>query len=184
MAGGRLYAAFRTGEPGLLETAAGGAVQYQFKRGGAIDLMMATDRGIDRRGNEPGPGDLRLLVTRVEGRPRAVLFRARVPGASTLEQVVYQSPIGKQTFDQVLDVSTDVVMGSHEGDYEISIPLDRLGLVPEKGREILGDLGILRGRSGQTVQRIYWNNGDTLLVSDLPSEARLQPARWGVWRFQ
>ena len=41
--------------------------------------------------------------------------------------------------------------------------------------ESLGDLGVPRGQSGQTVQRIYWNNLDTLLVSDLPSEARLQP---------
>lgn len=184
VAGDRLYAAFRTGEPGLLETAAGGDVRYQFKHGGALDLMIGSDRGIERRGNVPAPGDTRLLVTRVEGRPRAVLYRPLAAGAPASEQVVYQSPIGKQSFDQVLDVSDAIALGGRGGDYEFSIPLERIGLKPEKGREILGDLGILRGQGGQTVQRIYWNNFDTLLVSDLPSEARLQPGRWGVWRFE
>ena len=158
-------------------------MQYQFKRGGALDVMIAANRDIHRRDNDPGPGDLRLLVTRVEGRP-ARSSSARVPGASPSEQVVYQSPIGKQTFDQVLDVSAEVYLADQEGNCEFSFPLSRLGLEPDKGREIVGDLGILRGQGGQTVQRTYWNNLDTLLVSDLPSEARLQPARWGIWKFE
>ncbi len=183
VAGDRLYAAFRTGEPGLLDSATGGDVRYQFKHGGALDLMIATNHNRDRRHNEAEPGDQRLLITRVEGHPRAVLFRPRFAAASPAEQVVYQSPIGNQKFDQVRDLSTAVALAAHEGDYEVGFPLDQIGLVPEKGREILGDIGILRGQSGQTVQRIYWNNLDTLLVSDLPSEARLQPGRWGVWKF-
>jgi hypothetical protein len=28
------------------------------------------------------------------------------------------------------------------------------------------------------------DNLDTLLVSGLPGKARLQPGRWGIWRFQ
>ncbi len=146
--------------------------------------MIGSQRGADSRRTEPGPGDLRLLVTRIDGQPRAVIYRPRVSGVAASDQVVYQSPIGTQTFDQVLDVSQAVTLGSRDGDFELSVPLDRLGLDVQKGQEILGDLGILRGQGGQTVQRIYWNNRDSLLVSDLPGEARLQPRRWGVWRFE
>jgi hypothetical protein len=184
VAGNRLYAAFRTSDPGLLDTAAGGDVKYQFKRGGALDLMIAADRDVDGRRKSPGPGDLRLLFTRIEGRPRAVLFRARVAGGHAGEPVTYQSPIGTQIFDEVLDVSAVIALACRGGNFEVSIPLDRIGLEPRKGQEILGDLGILRGQGGQTVQRIYWNNLDTQLVSDLPDEARLQPGRWGIWRFE
>src|SRR5262249_47040582 len=64
VSGGRLVAAFRTGEPGLLDTADGGDVRYQFKRGGALDLMIGTDPRAAERRPSPVPGDLRLLVTR------------------------------------------------------------------------------------------------------------------------
>jgi hypothetical protein len=30
---------------------------------------------------------------------------------------------------------------------------------------------------------VYWNNKGAQIVSDLPSEARLEPVNWGVWRF-
>lgn len=69
-------------------------------------------------------------------------------------------------------------------DRESLVPLGVLGLRPEKDVEILGDLGILRGDGAQTTRRIYWNNLDTGLVSDLPSEARLRPSNWGIWRFR
>jgi hypothetical protein len=32
-----------------------------------------------------------------------------------------------------------------------------------------------------TTQRLYWNNLDTSIRSDVPSGARLQPANRGTW---
>jgi hypothetical protein len=84
----------------------------------------------------------------------------------------------------VTDISGSVALADHDGDFEFSVAVGVLGLRPEKGIEILGDLGILRGDGIQTTRRIYWNNLDTGLVSDLPSEARLCPTNWGVWRFR
>ena len=44
-------------------------------------------------------------------------------------------------------------------------------------------MGILRGNGRQTLQRVYWNNKATAIVTDVPSEAELTPALWGVWKF-
>jgi hypothetical protein len=183
VAGDRLYVAFRTGDPKAL-TNGGKDYRYDFKTGGAIDLMLGTDPGADRNRREPARGDLRLLVAQVGDRTRAVLFRAVAPDAPKGRDVLYQSPIGRVHFDEVADISGSVVLAGHDGDFEFSVPLGVLGLRPEKGAEILGDLGILRGDGAQTTRRIYWNNLDTGLVSDLPSEARLRPTNWGVWRFR
>jgi hypothetical protein len=183
VAGGRLYAAFRTGDPDLL-TNGGKDDRYLFKTGGALDLMLGADPGADRHRREPGRGDLRLLVAQVGGRTRAVLFRAVAPDGPKGRDLLYQSPIGRVHFDEVSDISGSVALAGHDGDFEFSVPLEVLGLRPEKGVEILGDLGILRGDGVQTTRRIYWNNLDTGLVSDLPSEARLRPTNWGVWRFR
>jgi hypothetical protein len=34
------------------------------------------------------------------------------------------------------------------------------------------------------MQRVYWSNPDTTLISDLPAEARLSPGAWGLWKFR
>jgi len=44
--------------------------------------------------------------------------------------------------------------------------------------------GVLRGNGVRTTRRVYWNNLSTTIASDIPSEARFQPANWGLWRFQ
>lgn len=183
VAGNRLYAAFRAGDPEA-PTNGGRDYRYFFKSGGALDLMLGTDPKADRHRREPVRGDLRLLVAQVGSRTRAVLFRAVAPDAPKSRNVLYQSPIGRVRFDEVADISGSVALAGHDGDFEFSVPLEVLGLRPEKGVEILGDLGILRGDGAQTTRRIYWNNLDTGLVSDLPSEARLRPSNWGIWRFQ
>jgi hypothetical protein len=69
------------------------------------------------------------------------------------------------------------------GDFELSVPLETLGMAPRKGMEVLGDVSLLRGDHRQTIERIYWNNLDTLLVSDLFSEAAIRPDHWGLSRF-
>jgi hypothetical protein len=68
--------------------------------------------------------------------------------------------------------------------YEFSIPLDVLGLTPAPGKSIRADVGVLRGNGFQTLQRAYWSNKATGLVSDLPSEAELTPRLWGMWKFE
>lgn len=90
--------------------------------------------------------------------------------------------MGRASFDEVADVSTKVTLRQSGGSFEASLPLELLHLAPALNKKVLGDIGVLRG-AGQTVRRSYWNNRNTAIVSDVPSEARLQPANWGLLVF-
>ena len=182
VAGERLYAAFRTGSPDLLENT-GEAWKTLFKTGGALDLKIGTDPEADPQRDDPVPGDLRLLVTRVDGETKAVLYRPAVTGADPAERVPFSSPWRTVTFDLVEDVSSKVELAGAGGNYELSVPLAVLGLEPQAGMTISGDVGILRGSGGLTIHRLYWHNKATGVISDVPGEAMLRPELWGRWRF-
>lgn len=171
VSGDRLYAAFRTGDRELLRNS-GDSSLAPFKTGGALDLMLGTVEG-----------GLRLLVTQVKGNTMAVFYRPRVPGTKG-EPVAFSSPWRTVKFDRVENVSRQVVLArDDQGNYELSVPLALLELNPAPGLTIKGDLGILRGNGFQTLQRVYWSNKATAIVSDVPSEAELTPQLWGTWRF-
>jgi hypothetical protein len=172
-----LYAAFRTEDPHLLDNASRD-FPYVFKSGGALDLMLGPSAPAQRNRSGPLAGDLRLVVTRTQGKTTAVLFRAVAPDAPKTDAVVFESPVDRATFDQVRLVSGQVRLSQHGGNYEIAVPLKLLGFQPVVGQEILADIGLLRGKEGRTMQRVYWSNKNTVLVSDLPSEARAVRNHW------
>jgi hypothetical protein len=177
-----LYAFWGTGDPHLLESGAGD-YRFAFKYGGALDLMIGANPRAPINRSSPVAGDLRLLVTRVNGQLRAVLYRPVAPGASG-NSVEYSSPVGHIAFDDVTDISNQVTLAQDGGNYEISVPLSVLGLAPKSQLKISGDIGLLRGNGTQTTQRVYWSNSDTSIVSDIPSEAALKPSNWGVLQFK
>jgi len=176
VAGDRLYAAFRTGDDKLLLNS-GEVPNAPFKTGGALDLMLSTSPEADPKRTTPVVGDLRLLVTLVKGQPKAVLYRAVVPG--TKEPVPFSSPWRTITLDRADDVSAQVQLAGAGGNYELSIPLATLGLKPTAGQSLQGDVGILRGNGTETTARVYWSNKATGITSDVPSEAMLTPLLWG-----
>jgi hypothetical protein len=180
VAGDRLYAAFRTGDSNLLRNT-GEMSHALFKTGGALDLMIGADPKADVNRQKPVVGDQRLLVTQVNGKTVAQLYRAVVPG--TKDPVPFSSPWRTITLDRVDDVSADVELAGHDGNYELSIPLATLGLLPQPRAGIKGDLGILRGNGFQTLQRVYWANKASGITADVPSEAELTPRLWGRWEF-
>lgn len=182
VAGDRLYAAWRTGNDKLLENS-GDMPVAPFKTGGALDLMLGVDPKAPADRRAPAPGDLRLLVTIVQGEPRAVLYRAVVPGTRDADKVPFSSPWRTVTFDKVEDVSGRVRFAAKDGDYEVSVPLSELGLKPAPELTVKGDIGILRGNGTETTARIYWHNKATGIVSDVPAEAMLTPALWGEFKF-
>ena len=174
ISGDRLYAAFRTDDANLLRNRPE-ALQNLFKSGGALDLML---------GNVAG--GQRLLVTKIGDKTVAVLYRPRDASAKG-EAVKFTSMLGinKTTvIELVQDVSDQVALASDGGNFEYSIPLSVLLLKPQNGQTIQGDIGILRGNGFQTLQRVYWRNKATGLVSDLASEAELTPQLWGAMEFK
>ncbi|MFP4058213.1 MAG: hypothetical protein ACLF0G_15205 [Candidatus Brocadiia bacterium] len=179
---GRLYAAFRTADPRLLDNAAEDW-HTLFKTGGALDLQLATDPAAEPQRKRPARGDLRLLAARVEGKTTAVLYRPVAPQAPDEEAVPFSSPWRTVTFDRVEQVSAQVTLAGEGGNYELSVPLATLGLEPQPGRIVRGDIGILRGEGGVTIQRLTWSNKATGIISDVPGEAMLHPHLWGRIRF-
>ena len=184
VSGDHLYAAYRTGDPTLLRNS-GEMALAPFKTGGALDLMIGTDPASAPSRKQAVSGDLRLIVTIVNGRTKALLYRAVAAGAHIAAKVPFSSPWRTITFDKVDDVSKDVTLAAGaNGEFEIGVPLSVLGLKPAYGQSIKGDIGILRGNGSQTLSRVYWNNKATAIVSDVPSEAELTPNLWGTWKFE
>ena len=173
VSGERLFAAWKTGNDRAVENS-GETWRNLFKTGGGLDLML-----------DAVPGGERLLIGRVKEKTVAVLYRAKVAG--TREPVKFTSNIGTLAttiIDRVEDVSGEVQFARSEGNYEVSVPLKLLGWKPKVGAEIRGDIGLLRGNGFQTLQRVYWHNKATGLMSDLASEAELTPLLWGTWRVE
>jgi hypothetical protein len=159
-----------------------------FTGGGALDLQLGTDPAANATREKPVAGDLRLLVARVGGKTKAMLYRQVVPG--TTEPEPFMSPVKRVTMDRIDDVSATVQVAvsplnpapntyADQMLYECSVPLATLGLKPTPGMKILGDLGVLRGDGIATTARVYWHNKTTTFVSDIPGEVELNPALWG-----
>ena len=183
VAGDRLYAAWKTGNEKLLQNS-GEMPMAPFKTGGALDLMIGTNPSAATDRTEPAEGDVRLLVTVIKGEPKALLYRAVVKGTKDADKVPFSSPSRTITFDRVDDVTAQIEFSAAGGDYEISIPLQTLGLEAAEGTRIKGDIGVLRGDASETTARVYWHNKATAMVSDVPDEAKLSPKLWGIWEFK
>jgi hypothetical protein len=129
---------------------------------------------------------VRLLVTRQQGKPLAVLYRPKVKGFKG-EPVVLKSPTGQEAFDAI--ETSDRVQLEYQKTTAgfraaVTIPLSVLGWTPEPGSAVRMDLGYLFGNStgNQCGQRAYWSNtGPTAgIIGDVPSESRLEPNQWGT----
>jgi hypothetical protein len=191
VSGDRLFIAVRTDDLNLLENS-GESLTQLFKTGGGIDLMLGVDSAANTRRVKAVAGDLRLLVSQVKGKTVAMLYQPIVTGSKS-EGVPFSSPIRTIQFDLVSEVSGDISLARAMGTdpktkidqaiFEISIPLATLGLKPSEGLTLRGDIGILRGNGFKTLQRAYWHNKATGLMSDVPSEAELTPQLWGTFEF-
>ncbi|HCE42542.1 MAG TPA: hypothetical protein DET40_03220 [Lentisphaeria bacterium] len=191
VANGKLYAAWQTGDAKLLRNS-GEMPIAPFKTGGTLELMISANSAADPKRGEPVAGDIRLTVTQLKDpsdkkglavKTFAILYRPVVPGTKT-DKVPFSSPWRTIYFDSVDDVSDKVQLATDgKGSYEISVPLEVLGLMPKPGMRIKGDIGILRGNGSETLARTYWSNKATSIISDVPSEAALTPGLWGIWEF-
>ena len=184
VANGKLYAAWKTGDPQLIQNA-GDIPNALFKSGGALDLMIGVDPAAKPDRPAAVAGDVRLLVSKVGSATRALLYRSVVPGTAVKDKVAFNAPWHGITLDRVDDVSDQVDFAADkDGNYELAVPLSVLGLKPQPGMRIKADIGILRGAGKQNTKRIYWAIKATAMVSDVPTEAELTPSLWGTWVFE
>ncbi|PIX46153.1 MAG: hypothetical protein COZ56_00135, partial [Armatimonadetes bacterium CG_4_8_14_3_um_filter_58_9] len=178
-----LYLCFRNVLDDTPMVNGGRVVEQLFKTGDAALLDLRTRQD----DNTPGvvEGDLRLLLSVFDGKPVAVLYRYKVPGA--VKPTVFAIGVTRTVVDEVKVLDGAHIIVDREPDrytLRASIPLDALGFHPIPGKTYRGDFGVVYSdKAGQTnVLRMHWSNKATGIISDLPSEAQIQPALWG--RFE
>lgn len=159
-----------------------------FKTGDVVDLMLQTRQGLDARRTEAGFGDIRLSFAMFEEEPRCILYDFKVPDFSG-ERIPFSSPWRTIWCDRAAilkEAQVVVVRRGQEYVLEASVPLAAIHLDPAVLGETQGDVGrVLSDQSGtRAASRIYWSNKNTNIMSDLPSEAALQPNLWGLFRFK
>ncbi|MFC5863313.1 hypothetical protein ACFPT7_13495 [Acidicapsa dinghuensis] len=176
--GKNLIVAYRTNQPDLLRNSAT-EFPFAFTQGGGLDLMVRASGSSDDR--HVATGDARIFVTRRNGKLLAVLYRQKTdkPG----NRVTFASPIGEVVFDDVEDISDRVALTSNNGFYQLSVPLSLLGLEPSPGKQYRGDVGLVLSDGTRAQARVYWHNKADAMTADVPSEARLNPSQWGIFRF-
>lgn len=167
----------------------GGDLKMLFKSGDALDILLGTNPKADPKRRNAGEGDLRILISMVKGQPKAMLYRFRVAGSSGEKRVVFKSPVGETTVDDVEEITgADIKIkpANHKDgggwDVEAAIPWAELGVpAPKVGERLRGDMGILQSDQNRvkTVGRLYWAGKSQTVISDIPSEARVSPSVWG-----
>ena len=170
---------------------------HLFKSGACADLMIAADENADPQRKAPAPGDKRVLMAIVQGKPMAVLYEPVTTGPRPETKWRASSPVGQVEFDIVRKIENfqlaaaniwaDPVAKTGLRGYmvEARIPLADLGLQVRHGLRLKMDWGVLEADAdgGMTVRRVYWANRQNMTVADIPSEARLEPDMWGWARF-
>ena len=153
-----------------------GRFTHAFIGGDAVDLQL----------DVPGTGPIRLLAAGLGGKNTVTLWKARSQAEENpTTYAVANNLANAVTFPFVRRLDKAVVKvatGFNSYSVLIQVPLAELGLDACLGGEVKGVAGVIYSDPSGTnrASRVYWHNKSTGLVSDVPSEARLDPARWGT----
>jgi hypothetical protein len=172
-------------------------LEYLYKNGDALDVQLGLDPAADPARPGPAPGDIRLLLTRVKGKPVVMLYRFVVGDVPPAQRARIVSPITETLVDQIKEIkgATVFLQPSPDADpqtagrgwtIEAAIPWSEIGLpAPPVGSKLRGDVGVLLGDENglRTVTRYYWAGKNQTVVSDLAFEARITPPVWGELLF-
>lgn len=161
---------------------AGKDFTHLFITGDSLDLQLGADASAAADRQHPVAGDLRLLISKLDNKPVAVLYRWK----ATAEKlpVTFSSPWRSHTVDSVaLLPEAKIAFGQGKGSYtvEAAVPLKSLGFSPEAGKSYKMDLGVIYSDAAgnNRAARIYWSNKATGLTADVPGEIMAAPHLWG-----
>ena len=154
-----------------------------FKTGDSVNLELGLDPRANPLRTTPAPHDCRLLIAPFQGKPIAVLYQYRVPGAT--HPLTFTSPWRSEVVDVVKQLpQAKIAVVTRKDGYrlEAAIPLTDLGWTPQVGSILKADVGVLYGDPDgkATMLRSYWSNQATGLVNDVPGEIMLFPNLWGT----
>ena len=159
--------------------------QLVFRGGNVLDIQLAADPKADPKRKTPVPGDVRILVTRQNGKPIAVIYRPKVKGFQG-KPIVFRTA-NVESFDSI-EVNEQIALEYQKltsGTFRAvaTIPLAVVGWQPQPGTKVKMDLGYIFGNNEGTkaMVRSYWaNNGFSAnVLNDVPNESKVEPAEWG-----
>lgn len=159
-----------------------------FKTGDAIDIRLAADPNLPGNRTSPGVGDMRIVVANLNGKPVATLYRFVAPGAGEESKATFASPVRSVSVDEVKILKADRLEIAKAGKgyaVDVRIPWRELGFEKPPQGALKGDIGVLVADQGgsRTVARYYYYDQKSQVVSDLPSEAMVDPSQWGSIEF-
>ncbi|MDQ3812760.1 MAG: hypothetical protein M3347_02270, partial [Armatimonadota bacterium] len=152
-----------------------GRYTHAFIGGDSVDVQL----------DVPGRGPIRLLAAPIGGKNTAVYWQKTAPQQDNPQTyVVGNNATGASSFDVVRRVASAKVthkIGNNGYSVLLTVPLAELGLDPAKTNEVKGVVGVIFSDPSGTnrASRLYWHDKATGLVSDVPSESRLNSAAWG-----
>jgi hypothetical protein len=168
-----------------------------FKSGDSVELNLATDtakrpvRGQNQQ--QMRVGDVRLILARtpegqlVATRYRYVTAEPEKPNAFSVET----KSSGKDTLDDVAlwnDLPMNAKVEKDGYVVEAAIPWAELGVAPNSGLALLGDVGVIYGNEGgnKNAIRYLWSDRspEVSINNDIPSEIRIHPNQWGSWLLE
>jgi hypothetical protein len=161
---------------------AGKDFTHLFITGDSVDLQLGTDPQADPKRKAAVPGDLRLLISVLDGKPVAVLYRWKATG-ETRPQTFTSPWRAEKVADVRLVKDADIRIQRYGSGYrvEAAVPLAALGFAPQPGKTYKLDLGVIYSdaNGNSRTARVYWANKATGLVNDVPGEIMAQPNLWG-----
>lgn len=154
-----------------------GRFTHAFIGGDAVDLKL----------DVPGRGPVRLLASQVGGKDTVTYWQRKSDRPQNpTTYVVSNNEANAQPFDVVKRLASAAVTvstGPRGYSVLITVPLADLGLDPaaQNAADLSGVVGVIFSDASGTnrASRLYWHDKATGLVSDVPSEARLDPKPWG-----
>lgn len=153
-----------------------GRFTHAFVGGDSVDLKL----------DVPGRGPIRLLAAPINGENTAIYWQKTAPlQDNSTTYVVGNNQANAQRFDVVKRLeSAKLNVQTNDSGYSVllTVPLADLGLDATKTTDMKGLIGVIfSDPAGKNrASRLYWHDKNTGLVSDVPSEASLNPATWGT----
>ena len=152
-----------------------------FLTGDCVDLQLGTDPDADSKRTGPAPGDVRLLISVIEGSPVAVLYRWKAADGRNPVTFPGARPCTVDRVDVIKDAKISIVRRGDGYTAEAAVPLASLGFVPGAAKQYKADFGVvISNKKGDSrVARMNWANKATP-TSDAAGEAIADPHLWGT----
>lgn len=182
-----LYFSYTCRENGSSMKNSGKDISTLFSTGGAIDFMIQTNAGADRFRKSAARGDIRLLFAELNGKIVCVKYDYVNPKSPRSERVEFKSDVAKTTISSVKELKRLSAWAQRSNGHFTLRAVIPLSCITERlPKETRFDVGRIAGdpSGAVSVERVYWSNKATSLMSDEPTQAGVEPRLWGKAVFE